>query len=60
MPGYNKEEDTGSLLHNTKSYLMFVQNFKILHAVVLEKSLTQTSLHIKLEWEIEEEKTKAK
>ena len=37
---------------------MFEQNFKILGAVVPEKSLTQIFLCIELEWEIEKEKKK--
>ena len=32
---------------------MFVQNFNIQGAAVSEKSLTQISLYIKLEWEME-------
>ena len=35
---------------------MFVPNFQILGAVVPEKSLTQISLCIMLEWEIEKRK----
>ena len=37
---------------------MFVLNFKILDAVVSEKSLTQISLCITLEWEMEKGKKK--
>ena len=41
------------VLSYNKSYPMFLPNFKILGAVVLEKSLTQISLCIALEWEME-------
>ena len=43
-----------------KSYPTSVPNFKILGAVVPEKSLTQISLCITLEWETEKWKKKAK
>ena len=39
-----------------KSYPTFVPNYKILGTVVLEKSLTQISLCITLEWETEKKK----
>ena len=51
----NKENDKSSMrmrfsfTQYNKSYLMFVANFKILGAVVPEKSLTQISLCITLE-----------
>ena len=35
---------------------MFIPNFEILGAVVPEKSLTQISLRIALEWEMEKSK----
>ena len=44
----DKQQQAESLLHN-KSYPTFVPNFKIIGAVVPEKSLTQISLCITLE-----------
>ena len=46
--GNDKQQHADSLLHN-KSYPTFLPNFKILGAVVPEKSLTQMSLCITLE-----------
>ena len=47
-----------SLTQCNKSYPTFVPNFKILGAVVPEKSLTQISLCITMEWEMEKSKTR--
>ena len=44
--GNDKHEDADSLLHK-KSYPMFIRNFKILGAVVPEKSLTKILLEKK-------------
>ena len=43
--GNDKQEESDSLLHNTMSYPTFVPNFKILSAVVLEKSLTKKKVY---------------
>ena len=52
--GKDNPEDAGYHLHNITSHnLIFVPNFKILGAVVPEKSVTQISLCITLEWERE-------
>ena len=53
--GNDKQQHADSLLHNM-SYPTFVPNFKILGAVNPEKSLTQISLCITLEWEMEKRK----
>ena len=39
--GEDKHEDADSLLHDTTSYPMFLQNFKILGIVVPQKSSTK-------------------
>ena len=54
--GNDKQQHADSLLHNTtKSYPTFVPNFKILGTVVPEKPLTQISLCITLEWQMEKD-----
>ena len=58
--GNDKQEEADSLLHNTTSYPTFVPNFKILGTVVPEKSLTQISLCITLEGEMEKWKKMVK
>ena len=47
--GNDKQQHADSFTQYNKSYPTFVQNFKILSAVVPEKSLTQISLCITLE-----------
>ena len=49
----DKQQHADSLSHNTTSHTKFVPNFKILGAIVPEKSLTQISLCITLEWEMD-------
>ena len=49
-----------SLTQYNKSYPTIVPNFKILDAVVPEKSLTQISLCITLEWEMEKKEKEGK
>ena len=51
--GNGRHENAESLLHNTSSYTKCWTKFKILCAVVSEKLLTQISLCITLEWEME-------
>ena len=52
----NKGSYWFSFTQYNKSYPTFVPNFKILRAKVPEKSLTQISLCITLEWEMEKRK----
>ena len=47
--GKGKHQEANSLLHNATRHTQFVPNFKILGAVIPDKSLTQISLFITLE-----------
>ena len=51
--GNDKHEDADSVLHK-KLYPMFIRNFKILPAVVPEKSLTKNLLEKKKNGQIKE------
>ena len=54
--GNDKQQHADSFTHYNKSYPTLILNFKILGIVVPEKSLTQTSLCITLEWQMEKRK----